>query len=900
MKLQGLFSVVFALLLTLPFSSGTYQTYTSSTTFYSDVGTDYFLENFNSVSGIQGSFSFSGNGFSYVMTAPYYAPGSENVAICQYQNSPWASASWYESNIYLRVDYSGNYPYAIGGNFFSFSTPCNFVNTGSGITLVINSGLPTQFTVTTPAPTSVNDFFGVYASFPIHTLFIQGPSDHNYIAVDNFISAAKGVPPTANPDYYTFTENSANNLFDVTANDVQHPLKYSTPSALTVTMTAQHGNITQNSGSSYFTPDPYFYGVASFEYTITDGGGLTASSIVNITVTQILPVATNDSFSLIENAAQSDYDALSNDNTTLTGATLTISSVDSTIPSGCGSASINNGLLSFTPTAGFHGQCSAAYHVTDGHGGTTTAQAIFTITQVLPVAGDDSYTILVNAFQNDYDVLSNDNTTLSGATLNISSVDSTTPSGCGLASVSNNGAMLSFTPTTGFIGQCSAIYHINDGFTGVAAAQVTFNVINVMRLSEEPNAQGYFLASQQGSINVTVTQDVGEISSSKFVLTDGNQVNIDLYINPGLNIPVRVPLAKANSTVTWKVCLITSLNNVINSYCSNTFGVSLPPRIFHHVFRITPQFYLSRTRTFTLPVNTTDDINISISTINVQHGTIDSHSGLSFTYTAPAYFNGTDRLDYTVCNELSICTTSWSNINVAYTAPNCSLDASWKVSKSQVSTHWTLSKLSCNTTFHDKYHYFSAVSSNSDIANFAITGSAGANSTIVMTLNPNHSGVVSWNATLSSLGGESYLHTFSVRVPNNLPTLTAPFTQTWNHLTASNIPSMNLLVNCTDIDGDACILHSILPGKGATPSTVKELGPLSIVYTTQGVVLQGSPDGNIQLLTAVRNGASYTAGAPIDVKSFKGLISFQFSVGDGDLDQTGNLYTWSTARISAN
>eukprot|EP01112_Ceratiomyxa_fruticulosa_P005737 TRINITY_DN1657_c0_g4_i2.p1 TRINITY_DN1657_c0_g4~~TRINITY_DN1657_c0_g4_i2.p1 ORF type:complete len:554 (-),score=113.15 TRINITY_DN1657_c0_g4_i2:163-1824(-) len=417
--------------------------------------------------------------------------------------------------------------------------------------------------------------------------------------------------------------------------------------------------------------------------------------------------------------------------------------------------------------------------------------------------------------------------------------------------------------------------------------------------SSLPDENGFYLSTEEGFLNMTIVYNVPEFSSSKLVLSD-NQTNVVFYENPVENTQIHVPLAKANHTVTWQICLILSINNNEQSFCGPTFGVNNVPKVFHRVFHINPLYYLSRTRTFSLPINETDGDAVSISSISIQHGTISSYNGISFTYVAPKYFNGTDRLDYTVCDEFDGCVTSWTNINVFYIAPNCALNDTWRIPKSQVETHWTLSKLNCNTTVHDKYHFFANPVSNDNKATFAVTGSAGHNSTIVMTLIPNHSGVVSWSFTLASLGSETYPYTFSLHVPNNLPTFLAPYTQTWNHLTASNIPYMNILDNCIDEDGDTCVLNSLLPGKGATPSTVKQLDPLTIVYTTLNVILQGSADGTIQILTAERNGANYTPGAPVNVKTFKGSISFQFSAGDGDLDQTGNLFVWSTATITAN
>eukprot|EP01112_Ceratiomyxa_fruticulosa_P011202 TRINITY_DN3025_c0_g2_i4.p1 TRINITY_DN3025_c0_g2~~TRINITY_DN3025_c0_g2_i4.p1 ORF type:complete len:1387 (+),score=298.23 TRINITY_DN3025_c0_g2_i4:119-4162(+) len=420
-----------------------------------------------------------------------------------------------------------------------------------------------------------------------------------------------------------------------------------------------------------------------------------------------------------------------------------------------------------------------------------------------------------------------------------------------------------------------------------------------LTLSIEPNQYGYYLSSQEGEVNVTVSYTT-QYSSSSLVITNGADQTFVFYVNPEAGTSIHVPLAKANHTAIWKVCLLVHLTGVEKDFCSATFGINAAPKVFQRVFRLTPQYQLSRTKAFSLPINETEGDSVSITSIVPQSGSIDCHSGINFNYTAPKFFNGTDRVDYTVCDDFGGCVTQWFNINILNIVPECDLDPSWKIPKSQVNTTWTLSKLSCNTTLHDKYHYFGEVISNADNkAGYIVTGGPGDNSSIVMTLNPNRSGVVSWNFTLFTTGGEYYYFSLSAIIVNKLPT-PAPYTVSWNHLTATEVPDMNILSSSpADPDGDSLVLNSLLPGKGATPSTVKQLDPFTLVYTTLNVVLQGSSDGTLTLLTAVRSGANYVAGAPINVKTFKGSIAVQFSVGDGDLDQTGNLYAWSTATITA-
>ena len=57
------------------------------------------------------------------------------------------------------------------------------------------------------------------------------------------------------------------------------------------------GTVTQSGDDLIYTPDPDFNGTDSFDYTIDDGNGGTATAYVNVTVTSVndVPVAVNDS-----------------------------------------------------------------------------------------------------------------------------------------------------------------------------------------------------------------------------------------------------------------------------------------------------------------------------------------------------------------------------------------------------------------------------------------------------------------------------------------------------------------------------------------------------------------------------------------------------------------------------
>lgn len=88
------------------------------------------------------------------------------------------------------------------------------------------------------------------------------------------------------------------------------------------------------------------------------------------------PVATNDSLTVRQDASASQFDILANDSDE-DGDSLSLQSLDYR---GNGQARIVNNQLSYTPATGFSGQDSLSYIVSDGQGGTATAQVNISVT----------------------------------------------------------------------------------------------------------------------------------------------------------------------------------------------------------------------------------------------------------------------------------------------------------------------------------------------------------------------------------------------------------------------------------------------------------------------------------------------------------------------------------------
>ncbi len=166
--------------------------------------------------------------------------------------------------------------------------------------------------------------------------------------------------------------------------------------------------------------------------TLTDGGSYDADATTNGAVSFVggvgtfvngntLPDVQDDQLAIKLNEAV-EVDVLAND-TDADGDTLTLTSVSADF----GTATIVDGLVSYTPPEGFVGTVMVTYTVSDGMGGTVTGTLVLTVAENnIPVANDDSFTSQEDKSVT-LDVLSND-TDEDGDTLTITEVTASTGS----------------------------------------------------------------------------------------------------------------------------------------------------------------------------------------------------------------------------------------------------------------------------------------------------------------------------------------------------------------------------------------------------------------------------------------------------------------------------------------
>jgi len=167
------------------------------------------------------------------------------------------------------------------------------------------------------------------------------------------------------------------------------------PDGNTLTITgvsgATNGTVAYNAQTNIvtFTPTTGYTGAASFTYAISDGNGGTASASVGLTVSAAVnqpPVATNDTgFSTPQNTALSIGGALilAND-TDPNGDVLTITGV-SAATNGTVAYNAQTNIVTFTPTTGYAGTAGFTYSISDGRGGTSSANVALSV--VAPPTG---------------------------------------------------------------------------------------------------------------------------------------------------------------------------------------------------------------------------------------------------------------------------------------------------------------------------------------------------------------------------------------------------------------------------------------------------------------------------------------------------------------------------------
>ena len=248
--------------------------------------------------------------------------------------------------------------------------------------------------------------------------------DINYYGLDSFqysacdallcdtatvtISIAQvNFEPIALDDNYTITQGQVLDA-NVGSND---DMNNGGSGTYTLSTNASNGTCVLNTDGTFtYTPNPGFYGMDGFIYTVCNEAGFCSDANVTITVIELntIPVAENDEFTMPEDGFLAGSVAVNDSDQDGDLLTYTLE------------LNVNHGVLTFQsdgsfeylPNANFFGTDHFTYSVCDTDGNCDVAMVTIIVTPVNdpPQAADDSYTtdedVAISGFvgSNDFDV----------------------------------------------------------------------------------------------------------------------------------------------------------------------------------------------------------------------------------------------------------------------------------------------------------------------------------------------------------------------------------------------------------------------------------------------------------------------------------------------------------------
>jgi len=266
--------------------------------------------------------------------------------------------------------------------------------------------------------------------------------------------------PIANNDGLTIPRNSTAVLIDVLNNDSDEE-----NDDLTITDVSQPGNgtVVNNGTSLTYTPNTGYIGTDTFEYTVDDGFGDTATAQVTITIENNAPTA-NDDTALAMGTQPLIINVIGNDSD-IDGTVLTVESVTQ---GQNGSVAINgDGTVTYQANMGFVGTDTFTYTIVDADGAQSTATVTVTVENQAPIAVDDLYLVMMNGSL-DFTPLENDSDP-EGDVITIESIDTTGLAGT--LTVNPDGSM-HYQAAFLHSGNDSFTYTITDGNGNTATATV--------------------------------------------------------------------------------------------------------------------------------------------------------------------------------------------------------------------------------------------------------------------------------------------------------------------------------------------------------------------------------------------------------------------------------------------
>ena len=285
--------------------------------------------------------------------------------------------------------------------------------------------------------------------------------------------AAQPDPPVAVADTDSTPEDTSVTV-DVLANDSDPD---SDPLSVSAITQGANGSVTNNGTDVTYDPDPDWNGIDTFSYTVTDGNGGFDSSTVTVTVDPVNddPLAGTDTKTVGEDSSVT-IPVLDNDSD-VEGDPLTITGVID----GSNGVVVNNGTnVTYIPNPDWFGVDTFMYTISDGNGGSASADVTVTVTPVNddPLGMADSATTFEDTPVG-VEVLANDSDVDSSALTVTAVADGSN------GTVTTDGVTATYTPDPDWFGTDTFTYRVSDDLGAWCETTVT---VLVRPVNDDPIA----------------------------------------------------------------------------------------------------------------------------------------------------------------------------------------------------------------------------------------------------------------------------------------------------------------------------------------------------------------------------------------------------------------------------
>ncbi|MFM8408612.1 MAG: Ig-like domain-containing protein, partial [Pirellulaceae bacterium] len=328
-------------------------------------------------------------------------------------------------------------------------------------------------------------------------------------------------------DSFSVLEDSQATTLDVLANDNVAASQASQLVVASVSAGSAGGQISvaTDGKSVSYRPAANFNGVETFTYAARVGTGATKTATVSVTVQPVndAPVANPDTFEVLQNAVDFIANVLLNDTTNGdAGENLRVLSTGT--PSAGGQVRVAaSGLhLLYTPKAGFTGNETVSYTITDGNNLNATSTVTFQVKATVssPTAVADSFSMNEDEPAKELDVLANDLPSQAGETLTIISASATE----GLVAINTSGTRLIYTPKVNFNGVDVVTYTIRGSLGGSATGSAT---IAIAAVNDGPVA-----VPDTFTVNASQSSTTLQVLANDLQVDAGETLSITLVTQP--------------------------------------------------------------------------------------------------------------------------------------------------------------------------------------------------------------------------------------------------------------------------------------------------------------------------------------------------------------------------------